>query len=175
MTSQEVLIFKQYDSKTSIGGRFCFHTALNSPLDTNPHLPTRQSCEVRALLFFAQREDEPNTCPEVKPHSSGAGSSSGGYFSWVLNLFSPSDITVDEGARRCENAIVYLSWWPKDIVLYIKMRKDRPEAAEELATRLAEDRHNHLKMRHLSVEKKKEIVKRLMATGWEKKFRTAFA
>ena len=152
MTKDEFLLFKQYDSKRDITGRYCFHSALNSPSE-NQNLPTRQSIEVRVLLFFAQTEGEVNTCPEIG-HSSnnnqGSTTASLGYnpFKWVFNLFSPSDISIEEGCRRCENAIVYLSYWPKDIVIYVKARKGRPEAAEELAVALAEDKQNHLKMRY---------------------------
>ena len=175
MTKDEVLLFKQYDSKTDISGRFCFHSALNSPIESQ-NLATRQSIEVRAILFFSQREGQINTCPEINNYSSKSSSNPSSYLDWIFaNLFGPSDISVEEGCRRCENAIVYLSYWPKDIVMYIKARKDRPEAAEELAIALAEDKHNHLKIRHLTNEKKREIARRLMSTGWKDKFNTAFA
>jgi len=60
MKKDEVLLFKQWDSDTSLSGRVTFHTAFtdpNAPKDT----PVRESIEVRAMCFFP--EHEPNTCP----------------------------------------------------------------------------------------------------------------
>ena len=181
MTKDEVLLFKQYDSKTDIGSRFCFHTAMNTLGDS---YPTRESIEIRAIVFFA--DDAVNSCPErVKGYDylntnknteEVADSNKSNPFSIFGWLFSTlGDVSVEEGARRCENAIVYLSYWPKDIVAYIKAGKNRPEAALELAQALADDKKNHLKIRHLKKEKKADIVKRLMDNGWEKKFQVAFA
>ena len=179
MTKDEVLLFKQYDSKTdNIGSRFCFHTAMNTLGDS---YPTRESIEIRAIVFFA--DESINTCPErVKGHDylnknndteEVAETKNNSIFGWLFG--SLADVSVEEGARRCENAIVYLSYWPKDIVAYIKAGKNRPEAALELAQALADDKKNHLKIRHLKKEKKADIVKRLMDNGFKNKFDIAFA
>ncbi|KAK1052818.1 hypothetical protein LTR74_016430 [Friedmanniomyces endolithicus] len=48
----EVLLFKNYDSATDVPARFCLHTAFDLPADTiPPNAPTRESIEVRALIF----------------------------------------------------------------------------------------------------------------------------
>ena len=184
MTKDEVLLFKQYDSKTNIGGRFCFHTSLNSKvsLDDISPLATRESIEVRAILFFENEND--NSCPEriigydyinnrMKDDTTTNSPVSTSIFGWLFN--TTPDISIDEGCKRVENSIVYLSYWPKEIVAYIKAGKHRPEAPLELAQALADDKKNHLKMRHLSKDKKAAIVKSLMERGWESKFKLAFA
>ncbi|KAK1068381.1 hypothetical protein LTR74_005670 [Friedmanniomyces endolithicus] len=48
----EALLFKNYDSATDVPARFCLHTAFDLPADTiPPNAPTRESIEVRALIF----------------------------------------------------------------------------------------------------------------------------
>jgi hypothetical protein len=143
--------------------------------------PTRESIEIRAIVFFAN--ESVNTCPErVKGHDylnkntdteEVGETKSNSIFGWLFG--SLADVSVEEGARRCENAIVYLSYWPKDIVAYIKAGKNRPEAALELAQDFADYKKNHLKIRHLKKEKKADIVKRLMDNGFKNKFDIAFA
>ena len=53
MTPQEALLIKQYDSKKNGVARRCPHSAFSTPYDYGP---TRQSIEVRCLLFW---EDQP--------------------------------------------------------------------------------------------------------------------
>merc|ERR1711990_741529 len=48
MQKDEVLLFKQYDSDTSLSGRQCFHTAI----DTKNGDPTRETIEVRVVAYF---------------------------------------------------------------------------------------------------------------------------
>ena len=183
MTKDEVLLFKQYDSKTDITGRYCFHTSLNSIVSLDEVYNTRESIEIRAIVFY---NDDDNTCPERiigydyinnkmkdDDDTNDNTTKSTSILSWLFNT-SP-DISIDEGCKRVENSIVYLSYWPKEIVAYIKAGKHRPEASLELATALADDKKNHLKMRHLSKEKKAAIVKSLMERGWDEKFKVAFA
>ena len=48
----EVLLFKNYDSATDIAARNCLHTAFDLPPEEVPeNAPTRESIEVRALVF----------------------------------------------------------------------------------------------------------------------------
>ena len=61
MKKNEVLLFKQFDSDTSLSGRLCFHTAFNDP--TAPECPDRQSIEARGFAFFP--DHEPNSCPDL--------------------------------------------------------------------------------------------------------------
>lgn len=51
MTSDEVLIIKQFDSDPEAPARFCFHTSFKHPSPL-ANAPPRQSCEVRAIAFF---------------------------------------------------------------------------------------------------------------------------
>lgn len=47
-----VLLFKNYDSATDVPARCCLHTAFDLPADSVPvDAPTRESIEVRALVF----------------------------------------------------------------------------------------------------------------------------
>merc|ERR1712142_68145 len=61
MKKNEVLLFKQFDSDTSLSGRLCFHTAFNDP--NAPKCSERQSVEARGIAFFP--DHEPNSCPEI--------------------------------------------------------------------------------------------------------------
>ncbi|KAK5006470.1 hypothetical protein LTR28_006458, partial [Elasticomyces elasticus] len=48
----EVVLFKNYDSNDKVAARHCLHTAFDLPPETiPPNAPTRQSIEVRALVF----------------------------------------------------------------------------------------------------------------------------
>ena len=48
----DVLLFKNYDSATDVKARWCLHTAFDLPAETiPPNAPTRESIEVRALVF----------------------------------------------------------------------------------------------------------------------------
>mmetsp|Transcript_6628 Transcript_6628/g.20704 ORF Transcript_6628/g.20704 Transcript_6628/m.20704 type:complete len:337 (+) Transcript_6628:82-1092(+) len=62
MTSDELLVFKQWDSDVTRPARSCFHCAFDLP-DQAPGQANRQSIEVRALLFFP--DHTPNTCPDL--------------------------------------------------------------------------------------------------------------
>jgi hypothetical protein len=53
MTPDEVLLLKCFDSRADAGARLTAHTAFDLP--TNGQLPSRQSIEVRALVFFGRR------------------------------------------------------------------------------------------------------------------------
>jgi len=61
MKKNEVLLFKQFDSDTSLSGRLCFHTAFHDP--NAAECPERQSVEARGIAFFP--DHEPNSCPEI--------------------------------------------------------------------------------------------------------------
>jgi len=61
MKKNEVLLFKQFDSDTSLPGRLCFHTAFHDP--NAPECPERQSIEARGIAFFP--DHEPNSCPDM--------------------------------------------------------------------------------------------------------------
>ena len=62
MSSNEILIFKQWDSDFSRSVRSTFHSAFDLPPEMET-MDTRQSIEVRALCFFP--DHLPNTCPDV--------------------------------------------------------------------------------------------------------------
>ena len=48
----DVLLFKNYDSATDVRARHCLHTAFDFPPEAVPaNAPTRESIEVRALIF----------------------------------------------------------------------------------------------------------------------------
>eukprot|EP00927_Polykrikos_kofoidii_P074610 TRINITY_DN7062_c0_g1_i3.p1 TRINITY_DN7062_c0_g1~~TRINITY_DN7062_c0_g1_i3.p1 ORF type:complete len:387 (-),score=36.58 TRINITY_DN7062_c0_g1_i3:200-1360(-) len=58
MQKDEVLLFKQWDSDTTLSGRVCFHTSFSDP-NAPQGLPSRQSIETRAIAFFP--DHTPNT------------------------------------------------------------------------------------------------------------------
>lgn len=62
MKKSEVILFKQFDSDTTLTGRTCFHTAFKDP--TMKNAAPRESIEVRAFCFFP--DHEPNTCPPIE-------------------------------------------------------------------------------------------------------------
>ena len=48
----DVLLFKNYDSATDVQAKLCLHTAFDlPPEEVAPNAPTRESIEVRALIF----------------------------------------------------------------------------------------------------------------------------
>ena len=55
MKKDEVLIFNQYDSDIEMSARFCFHTAFGDSR-VDPDLPQRESCEVRAMAIFVEKD-----------------------------------------------------------------------------------------------------------------------
>ena len=55
MKKNEVILFKQWDSDTTLKGRLTFHTAFSDP-NAPADAPTRQSIEVRAIAFFPGRQ-----------------------------------------------------------------------------------------------------------------------
>jgi len=61
MKKNEVILFKQFDSDTTLSGRLCFHTAFNNP--KAQECPERQSVEARGIAFFP--DHEPNSCPDM--------------------------------------------------------------------------------------------------------------
>lgn len=64
MTSDEVLLFKQWDSDNTKSGRSCFHSAFHDST-ARADAPPRESIEVRAVAFFP--DHQPNTCPVQLP------------------------------------------------------------------------------------------------------------
>ena len=65
MTKDEVLLFKQFDSDTSLTGRMAFHTAIKDPTahedSAKKNSTPRELIECRAICFFPGVE--PNSCP----------------------------------------------------------------------------------------------------------------
>lgn len=61
LKKDEVILFKQWDSDTTLTGRVCFHTAFHD--DNAPACPSRQSIEARGIAFFP--DHKPNTCPSM--------------------------------------------------------------------------------------------------------------
>ena len=62
MQMDEVLLFQQFETDTSLPGRMTFHTAFVDPT-ARPDVPKRQSIECSAFLFF--REFESNIFPAL--------------------------------------------------------------------------------------------------------------
>ena len=78
MKKDECLLFKQWDSDTTQGGRMCFHTSFHD--ENAPESAARESIETRCLVFFP--DHEPNTCPPL----SDIANSLGGDYSFMENL-----------------------------------------------------------------------------------------
>lgn len=72
MTDKEVLLFKQYDTSEASASRFTPHTAYDIP-GRPASAPVRQSCEIRALCFFAEGTDGRYDRALLALHKSGSG------------------------------------------------------------------------------------------------------
>merc|ERR1719310_2100677 len=96
MVREEVLLFKQWDSDTSLSGRVCFHTAIKDP-SARAGAPARQSIEARALLFFP--DHEPNTLPPMPTASSDSA--------------DVSETEANTGAEKVMGGLAYIEGNPQ--------------------------------------------------------------
>jgi len=107
MRTNEVLVFKQWDSDTLRPGRVCFHTAISDP--TAPvGAPARQSIEVRSFLFFP--DHKPNTCPVMPApelgDEGGQGVTAVGGKDSIKN-----GLTCIESDTRCARWLLFFLQW----------------------------------------------------------------
>ncbi|KAI6906314.1 hypothetical protein KC318_g8115 [Hortaea werneckii] len=70
MEPDDVLLFKNYDSSTTAQARYCLHTAFDLPPEMIPkNAPTRESIEVRALVFtYPAGQRSPSTVALLSSH-----------------------------------------------------------------------------------------------------------
>lgn len=70
MEPDDVLLFKNYDSSTSVPARHCLHTAFDLPPEmVKANAPTRESIEVRALVFtYPAGQRRPSTATALSQH-----------------------------------------------------------------------------------------------------------
>ncbi|KAI7159578.1 hypothetical protein KC349_g4052 [Hortaea werneckii] len=70
MEPDDVLLFKNYDSSTTAQARYCLHTAFDLPPEMIPEIaPTRESIEVRALVFtYPAGQRRPSTVASLSSH-----------------------------------------------------------------------------------------------------------
>ncbi|KAI7478522.1 hypothetical protein KC351_g8133 [Hortaea werneckii] len=70
MEPDDVLLFKNYDSSSAVPARYCLHTAFDLPPEMIPtNAPTRESIEVRALVFtYPAGQRRPSTVASLSSH-----------------------------------------------------------------------------------------------------------
>ncbi|GAB1739481.1 hypothetical protein NU219Hw_g4436t1 [Hortaea werneckii] len=70
MEPDDVLLFKNYDSSSAVQARYCLHTAFDLPPEMIPkNAPTRESIEVRALIFtYPAGQRGPSTVLSLSSH-----------------------------------------------------------------------------------------------------------
>lgn len=64
---EDVLLFKNYDSDRDVAARHCLHTAFDLPPEVVPAgAPSRESIEVRALVFTYPHDMQPPDSPTLR-------------------------------------------------------------------------------------------------------------
>ena len=155
MQMEEVLLFKQFDSDTTLPGRMTFHTAFVDPT-ARPDAPERQSIECRAFLFFP--DFEPNTCPALPSDA-------------VAESVDPveGDAEVEAAVQKTLGLIDTMSSWPGFARTWLMTTSAKKDGLREIAQTIVDDASNHHGFKKFSPEKKSMIVSLLMKSGWEVK------
>jgi hypothetical protein len=155
MQMEEVLLFKQFDSDTTLPGRMTFHTAFVDPT-ARPDAPERQSIECRAFLFFP--DFEPNTCPALPSDA-------------VAESVDPveGDAEVEAAVQKTLGLIDTMGSWPGFARTWLMTTSAKKDGLREIAQTIVDDASNHHGFKKFSPEKKSMIVSLLMKGGWEVK------
>ena len=123
MTRDEVLLFKQHDSDTTLSGRSCFHTAFHDPT-ARSDAPPRESIEVRAVAFFPNHE--PNTCPDRNP------------------------IAPIKAADRVQFALETVMFWPLPLKWFFRYTVGKSDGVSQLIDFLLSDPRNNWNLHHIT-------------------------
>lgn len=148
MTKDELLLFKQWDSDSSLTGRCGFHTSFKDP-NSASDAPSRESIEVRALCYFP--EHIPNTCPTPT----------------VQGAIEP---TVEVAVQKVVETMAYVLHFPAAargwLVLTSKLGK---WGIRQIAQKFAEDETGHLGLKGMSDERRAKVVDALLeeSSGFE--------
>merc|ERR1712137_1270374 len=148
MTKDEVLVFKQWDSDSSLAGRMCFHTAFDDP--TAPAgAPSRQSIEVRAYVFIP--DHEPNTCPPMADVHDVATS-------------------AEEGATKIMNGLKYVSGNKEMCSMIVRQMQAMyvKGGAKAIIAEFAEDKKGHFGLQSASADIKAQAVTLVLERGGAK-------
>ena len=152
MTKDELLLFKQFDSDTTLSGRLCFHTAFVDPNSTNDSV-VRESIEARAIAYFP--DHQPNTCPAMELNKGDEG---------PLAEEGDDDKVVKGGVLKLIQAVKYWAYWPapnKDEI--VKLYTE--EGVKKVAETIADDEGNYQGLKNASKEIKTKIVEKVMKDG----------
>jgi hypothetical protein len=150
MAREEVLLFKQWDSDTSLSGRVCFHTAIKDP-SARANAPPRQSIEARALLFFP--EHQPNTLPPMPVASAGSE--------------ELSEIAASAGAEKVMGGLSYIEGNPQIRAMVVgSMRSQHASGgARAVLETFCEDEQGHFGLRGASKATKARATELLLKQG----------
>jgi hypothetical protein len=158
MKKEEVLLFKQWDSDTTLPGRLTFHTAFSDP-NAPPDAPERESIECRGIAFFP--DHEPNTCPELPDEAKVEGTED----------VSDDDEQVKAAVTKMLGLIDTIPSWPLFAKTWLKSTAVKKNGAYEVAKTIVEDAQNYQGFQKYSPGKKAKIVELLMKNNWEAKLR----
>lgn len=154
MEKDEVLLFKQWDSDTSLSGRVTFHTAftdVNAPKDT----PTRESIEVRAICFFP--DHEPNTCPIMVEEIVDDGG-------------DVDEKRAHEAVKKIFSAFDSISVWPEVAQSWVKN-----SSLDVMVRDLVTDSQNHFNIRSANAKTKARVSELLQDGKFAEKVKVARA
>eukprot|EP00443_Scrippsiella_acuminata_P015704 CAMPEP_0115226134 /NCGR_PEP_ID=MMETSP0270-20121206/30467_1 /TAXON_ID=71861 /ORGANISM="Scrippsiella trochoidea, Strain CCMP3099" /LENGTH=455 /DNA_ID=CAMNT_0002640533 /DNA_START=1 /DNA_END=1368 /DNA_ORIENTATION=+ len=157
MRKDEVLLFKQWDSDSTLSGRVCFHTSFSDP-NAPRDAPCRQSIEARGIAFFP--DHEPNTCPtlDVEQEEVGGGAQTG------EELSAAEAKEAEAFVEKLYQAISAFSSWPEPGKQWVKGELARGQSGiETIARTLADDQGNNHGFKAKRPAVKAEVARRLLA------------
>jgi len=154
MKKDEVLLFKQWDSDTSLSGRITFHTAItdpNAPKDT----PVRESIEVRGICFFP--EHEPNTCPIMVEEKVDAGENA-------------DEKRAREAVKKIFSSFDNISYFPESAKSWVKITP-----VKQIIQDLVTDSENHFNLKSANAKTKARASELLEEGKFDEKIKMARA
>jgi len=144
MKKNEVILFKQWDSDTTLKGRLCFHTAFQDP-NALDDIPPRQSIEARGICFFP--DHEPNTCPILTEPEDGGD----------------DEKLIKNSVDKICGTFQYIHMFPAEFKpWFLKEASKGVTGIKTIAESFAKDEKGYFGCKKASEETKKKIVDELM-------------
>lgn len=157
MKKEEVLLFKQWDSDTTVPSRMSFHTAFSDP-DARPDAPERESIECRGIAFFP--DHEPNTCPGLPDDDAEVEGS---------EAITDEDEQVKAAVTKMLGLVDTIHTWPTFAKTWVISTAAKKDGAREVLKTIVQDDGNYQGFKQYSPEKKANIVELVMKSRWEAK------
>lgn len=152
MQKDEVILFKQWDSDTTLSGRVCFHTSFSDP-NAPQGLPPRQSIEARAIAFFP--DHTPNT------------------IAWLSEKKAPGDMDDDfipNTILKVLSGVDDLFAWPKSSQAWLDSQMSKAEGWKTVLQSLVD---YHLKDQ--SEEVRTAVRNRVTESGFKERLRAGYS